>query len=160
MSSLRVFFEMLGFGNVRTLLQTGNVVFNSRIQMSSEIEALLEIEAKKHLDLETNFFVRTRSELSSIVAQNPYPAEATRDPGHLVVQFLKDAVSASAVKSLQAAIAGPEYVRAKGMQLYAVYPAGIGRSKLTTRLIERQLGTRATGRNWNTVLKLAAMTDA
>jgi uncharacterized protein (DUF1697 family) len=58
---------------------------------------------------------------------------------------------------LAAAIQGPETVRAKGRQLYIVYPAGIGRSKLTNALIERHLGTRGTGRNWNTVLKLAAM---
>jgi uncharacterized protein (DUF1697 family) len=48
-------------------------------------------------------------------------------------------------------------VRAVGKQLYAVYPAGIGKSKLTHALIERTLGLRVTGRNWNTMLKLAAL---
>ncbi len=58
--------------------------------------------------------------------------------------------------ALQAAITGPETVRAKGRQAYIVYPNGIGRSRLTSKLIERKLGTRTTGRNWNTVLKLGA----
>ena len=70
---------------------------------------------------------------------------------------MKDAPDAAAVSALQAAIEGPESVRADGRQLYVVYPAGIGRSKLTLKLIEKQLGTRSTGRNWNTVLKIAAM---
>ena len=70
---------------------------------------------------------------------------------------LKAAPSATAVKRLQAAIHGPEVLRAAGSQLYIVYPDGIGRSRLTGVLIERTLGTRATARNWNTVLKLAAI---
>ena len=71
--------------------------------------------------------------------------------------FLKDAPDAKDVAALQAAITGPEIVRARGRQAYIVYPAGIGRSRLTITLIERKLGTRATGRNWNTVLKLGAL---
>jgi uncharacterized protein (DUF1697 family) len=60
------------------------------------------------------------------------------------------------VEELQAAIRGPEMVRSVGRQLYVAYPEGIGRSRLTGSLIERRLGTRGTGRNWNTVVKLAA----
>lgn len=66
---------------------------------------------------------------------------------------LKDAPGAKAVT--QAAITGPELVQARGRELYAVYPAGIGRSRLTSSLMEKTLGTRGTARNWNTVLKLA-----
>ena len=61
------------------------------------------------------------------------------------------------MKALQQAIKGREVVRAKGRFAYIVYPDGIGRSKLTSALIEKMLGTRGTGRNWNTVLKLAAL---
>jgi uncharacterized protein (DUF1697 family) len=73
--------------------------------------------------------------------------------------FLKSAVPAANLKALQAAIRGRETVRAEGKELYAVYPDGVGRSKLTHALIERKLATRATGRNWNTVLKIAALMD-
>ena len=51
-------------------------------------------------------------------------------------------------------------VRAEGRQAYIVYPAGIGRSRLTNSLIERKLGTRGTGRNWNTVVRLGALAKA
>jgi uncharacterized protein (DUF1697 family) len=92
-----------------------------------------------------------------IVARNPSPEKDKHDPGHLVVMFLKTAPPAKKVDALQGAIQGPEIIRAAGKQLYIVYPAGIGRSKLTGALIEKTLGSRGTGRNWNTVLKLAAL---
>jgi len=121
------------------------------------LERLLEAEAEKRLALKTDFFVRTAKEWEGVVAHNPFRKEAMRDPGHLVVMFLKDAPSVTGVKALQKAITGREVVRAAGKHLYIVYPDGIGRSRLTNALIDKQLGTRGTGRNWNTVLKLAAL---
>lgn len=70
---------------------------------------------------------------------------------------VKTAPNPAAVEALRAAIVGPEQVAAAGRHLYVTYPNGIGRSKLTPTLIETRLGKLpATGRNWNTVLKLAA----
>jgi uncharacterized protein (DUF1697 family) len=84
-------------------------------------------------------------------------AEAEHDPAHLLLLILKRAPDAGRVGGLQAAMIGPGVVRAHGREMYVVYPDGIGCSKLTNGLIERKLGTRATARNWNTVLKLAAL---
>ncbi|HYL21229.1 MAG TPA: DUF1697 domain-containing protein [Gemmatimonadales bacterium] len=158
MAELRELVTRLGFRDVRSLLQTGNLVFQSDGRAAAELERLLEIEAKKRLRLETAFFVRTGQEWRGVIARNPFPKEAERDPAHLVVMFLKDAVIAGKVKALQAGVTGPEVVRAAGKQLYIVYPEGIGRSRLTNAIIEKKLGTSGTGRNWNTVLKLAALT--
>jgi len=121
------------------------------------LERSLEAEARKRLALQADFFVRTAREWKTIVANNPFPEEAQCDPSHLVVLFLKDAPDASNVKALQAAITGPEVVRADGKQAYVYYPAGIGRSRLTNVLIEKKLGSRATGRNWNTILKVGSL---
>jgi uncharacterized protein (DUF1697 family) len=105
--------------------------------------------------LRTEFFVRTAAEWQTVIARNPFTDEATNDPVHLLVMVHKDAIAAAKVAALRAAITGPERVEAAGRQTYIVYPAGIGRSKLTTSRIEGTLGSRGTGRNWNTVLKLA-----
>lgn len=156
MGDLCDFMAALGFHNVRSVLQTGNLVFRSDGDTGADLERLLETEAKTRLDLDTDFFVRSSEEWDAIIAQNPFPDEAERDPSHLIVMALKDAPGATAVSALQVAIEGPENVRAEGRQLYIVYPAGIGRSRLTIKLIEDKLGTRGTGRNWNTVLKIAA----
>jgi len=159
MADLRQLLTHLGFTDARSLLQSGNLVFRTTGQTGVRLERLLEVEAAKRLELETRFFVRNAAEWKTIVARNPFREEATRDPSHLVVMFLKDAPAAKNVETLRAAIAGPELVRAEGRQAYLVYPDGIGRSRLTTALIERKLGTSGTGRNWNTVLKLAGLAE-
>ena len=88
-----------------------------------------------------------------------FPKEAKLDPGHTVLMCLRDAPPAAAVKALQAAIKGREVVKAKGRHAYFLYPDGIGNSKLTIKVIEKKLGTTGTARNWNTVLKLGALTE-
>jgi len=160
MSDLRGMATQLGFLDVRTLLQSGNLVFRSATTSGAELERLLEVEAEKRLGLKADFLVRTAGEWDEIVARNPFRAEAEHDPAHLVVMLLKDSPDSKSVELLQAAINGPEIIRADGKQLYIVYPDGIGRSRLTHTLIEKKLGMRGTARNWNTVLKLANLTES
>ena len=80
---------------------------------------------------------------------------AEGDPSHLLVMFLKKEPDRDSVTALQKSIKGREIVKAKGRHAYIVYPDGVGRSRLTNTVIEKALGTSSTGRNWNTVLKLA-----
>ncbi len=160
MADLRDLLTQLGFVDPRSLLQSGNLLFRSGARSGAQLERLLEKEAASRLALETDFFVRTAAEWQSVIAHNPFRKEAERDPARLVVIFLKDAPSAKAVKALQVAITGTEVVRAAGRHAYIVYPNGTGRSRLTNALIEKHLGTRGTGRNWNTVLKLGALVQA
>jgi uncharacterized protein (DUF1697 family) len=110
--------------------------------------------------IETDFFVRTVRELDAILAANPFPREAATDPSHLVVTFLKKAPTRVQVASLQQAIVGREVIKAYGKQVYIVYPDGIGRSRLTATIIEKHLGSAATGRNWNTMRRLAQLAKA
>jgi uncharacterized protein (DUF1697 family) len=159
MSALQSLFTNLGFPGTQSLLQSGNLIFESARRTCAELERLFEVETEKHLKVRADYLVRTSAEWKEIVAHNPFPGEAKDDPSHLVVMFLKKAPKAKDVEALQAAIRGPEMVRAEGRQAYIVYPAGIGRSKLTTALIESKLGCRGTGRNWNTVLKLLDLTQ-
>jgi uncharacterized protein (DUF1697 family) len=157
MPDLRDLLTALGFADARSLLQSGNLVFRGDKRTTAALERVLEAEAAKCLDLQTDVMVRTAAEWDRVIAHNPFPAEAERDPGHLVVMLLKQEPGRKDVEALRSAITGPEIVRADGRQLYIVYPAGIGRSRLTNALIEKKLGTRGTGRNWNTVLKLGAL---
>jgi len=160
MAQLRDLLPRVGFVDARSLLQSGNLVFRGEARTGGHLERMLETEAAQRLGLETDFFVRTATEWKAVVSRNPFPREAERDPAHLVVMFLKEPPKAKDVAALRAAITGPEIVRTAGMHAYIVYPNGIGRSRLTHALIERTLGTRGTGRNWNTVLKLAALAHA
>jgi uncharacterized protein (DUF1697 family) len=156
MADLRDLVAQLGFNDPRTLLNSGNLVFRAAARQTKHLERLLEIEANKRLGLSTEFFVRNADEWEAIIAGNPFPDEAKRDPGHLVVHCLKEPPPAANVRALRSAIIGRETIQAGHRHLYMVYPDGIGRSKLTNAFIERKLGAAGTGRNWNTVLKLAA----
>jgi uncharacterized protein (DUF1697 family) len=148
----------IGLKDVRSLLQSGNVVFRDG-RSSRQLESLLESAAKQRLGVETDFFVRTSSDWKAVIDANPFPEEAERDPSHLLVTFLKKEPSPDSVKVLQKVIKGREYLRVKGRHAYIVYPDGVGRSRLTSTLIEKSLNTRGTGRNWNTVLKLDAIAE-
>ncbi len=159
MADLRELMTGMGFKDPQSLLQSGNLVFRSRAQSTGKLEQLLEAETKKRLSFETHFFVRTAQEWQSVIARNPFPGEAERNPGHLVVMFFKNAPDAGAVRALQGIITGSEVIRPEGRQGYIIYPDGQGRSRLTNALIESKLGTRGTARNWNTVLKLSTLTS-
>jgi uncharacterized protein (DUF1697 family) len=159
MSDLRDLATELGFGGARSILQSGNLIFRCDARMSVDLERLLEMEAEKRLGLRADFLIRSAREWKEVVARNPFRKEAERDPSHLVVMFLKSAAEAKSVKAVQATITGPEIIRADGRQVYIVYPAGIGKSRLTNVLLEKRLGIRGTARDWNTVLKIAAFAE-
>lgn len=154
MADLREAIGALGFADVTTLLQSGNVVFGGGSGPTAAMERRLEAAAHRTLGLATEFFIRSGAEWRDIISGNPFPAAARDDPAHLVVLLIKRSTGAAQVKRLQAAITGPERVRGSGRHVYMIYPAGIGTSKVTNALIERHLGASVTGRNWNTVQKL------
>jgi len=149
--------ESLGLREPRGLLASGNLLFTSARTDARSLETKFETAASKQFGLQTTFFVRSAADWRSVVESNPFPDEAKRDPAHLLMLALADEPTAEAALALTKAISGRERVRVEGRTAYAVYPDGIGESKLTAALIERKLGTRCTGRNWNTVLKIGAL---
>ena len=155
MSDLRKFVAELGFGDVRSVLQSGNLVFEETQNSGPALERLLEAEAARRLSLHTEFLLRTAQEWAQLVRRNPFLDAARLDPARLVVMLLKRAPDADGVLALKQSVTGPEIIEVLGRELYIVYPDGIGRSALPHRVVEAKLATRGTGRNWNTVLRLA-----
>ena len=157
MAALRGLCEKLGFDNPQTLLQSGNLVFQCADLDGEALEQQLEREIEKRLKVQCSVIVRTPKEWDRLVSRNPFAAEAAKDPARLIAYCLKTPAVRGAADALQAAIAGPERVEVDGRHAYLWYPIGIGTSKVTPNLVEKKLGTIATGRNWNTVQKLAAL---
>ena len=147
MADLRALATDLGFDDAKTILNSGNLVFRSALA-SKTLESRLEDAAASELGLDTEFFVRTGAEFTKIVSGNPFKAFAKKDPGHLMVHFCKTAAG----KTLKITGQNREEVKAKGREIYVTYPDSIGTSKL-------KLGAVTTARNWNTVLKLAALAE-
>lgn len=161
MADLRALLADMGFKAPRTLLQSGNAVFDVAGRPSAaSLEKKLEIQAKERFGHPIDFMLRSADEWRELIRRNPFPREAAEDPAHTLVMVLKTAPAAAALEALQAEYQGPESMHLDDRQLYLLYPEGIGRSRLTNVRLERALGCSGTARNWNTVLKLAGCLDA
>ncbi|MCI4331063.1 MAG: DUF1697 domain-containing protein [Thermoplasmata archaeon] len=160
MAAVRTMVTELGFSNAQTLLASGNIVFEGARESTDRVEKKLEEALDRRFAIATEVFVRTSIEWAEIVTRNPFGREARNDPGHLLMLALKGEPDDSAWARLSDAISGPELARGWGRHGYIVYPRGVGTSRLTSSIIETRLGTRATARNWNTVLKLATLSSS
>jgi uncharacterized protein (DUF1697 family) len=160
MADLRATLEASGARNVRTLLQSGNAVFESAARTAGAAATTVAAALQRAHGLDTPVFVRGVAAWRALVDGNPFAAAARTDPAHLVAMPLDGTPTAAALAALEAAIPGREQVRLVGSDLYLHYPDGIGTSKLTSALLERKLGATGTGRNWNTVLKILALMEA
>ncbi|HXK18279.1 MAG TPA: DUF1697 domain-containing protein [Polyangiaceae bacterium] len=160
MADLKAVAEGAGLSNARTLLQSGNLVFEAKAKTPGALEKLLEAALAKELGLKTPVVVRSAPEWQAALDENPFPKQAKSDPSHLLVMPLKAKPDRSAVAELVKVIPGREQLKLGGQQLYLVYPDGIGESKLTAALIEKKLGVSGTARNWNTAQKIAAVLGA
>jgi uncharacterized protein (DUF1697 family) len=147
----------LGFDDAKTLLASGNLVLWGKGASDAEMEKRLEDGLEKRMGLRTDFFVRTPAELKAIIDANPYPDEARSHPNHLLVHFMKASLPDGDEATLRAAITGPETFKVGTRELYIDYPDGIGRSMLDRDWAKTKRAPLGTTRNWNTVLKLAAM---
>ena len=156
MAELRSLFSSLGFQNVETYIQSGNVVFRSPTADANEVAARVEREIAGAFGVEPAVLVRTRQELEAIAEGNPYLSRDA-DLSKLHVVFLDRAPAASAAFELDPERSPADEFTLQGRELYLRLPNGAGRSKLTLDYFERTLGVRATARNWNTLLKVLAL---
>jgi uncharacterized protein (DUF1697 family) len=157
MPALRELLEGHGYDDVRTYLQSGNVVLRST-SPPARLAAELERQIAAGLGVETQVFVRTRAELAKVVERDPL-GDVADDPKRYQVSFLAAKPAAKVVRALAAEDVEPERVVVIGRELYAWHPGGVGRSPLAKLITEMRLGVAATARNWTTVTALLALAD-
>lgn len=144
MEDLRALCTSLGLRDVRTYIQSGNVVFRGAVTPVD-----LEAAIADKLGVRTTAIFRTAAELRAIVDHNPFPG---LEPTKLVVDFLNAEPASTGLPPTD-----PERLHLRGRDLYIHFPLGQGRSKLPLARIEKALGVTGTCRNWNTVHKLLEM---
>ena len=147
MTDLRRLLADAGYEDVRTHLQSGNVVLSSPLP-PRKLEVKLEQQLAAGFGLEIPVLVRTRAELAKIVAFDPLGKVATNRSRYLV-SFLSKRLSPKVARELEAA-----GVIVRGRELYAWHPDGVQRSPLGKLLDDEKLGVVSTARNWNTVTRL------
>ena len=157
MPALRELLTGAGFEDVRTYVQSGNVVLETRRKPAGVAKACEELIAAE-LGLDIGVVVRTRDELAEVVRRNPL-GDVADNPKRYQVSFLDGEPDPKAIEKLSATAAGGERVEAIGREIYAWHPDGIARSKMWAALAGKGLGVKATARNWTTVTALLEMAE-
>jgi uncharacterized protein (DUF1697 family) len=149
MTELKALCEACSFSDVKTYIQSGNVVFKTRLS-EAKARATLEKALAKKLGAPASAQLRSADQLETLLAQNPFKKEP---PSRVLILFMDEAPPAKAVK----AVVSPdgEQLHLAGQDLFVYYPNGSGRSKL-----KLPFAKNCTARNVNTVSKLAAMARA
>ena len=155
MPALAAAYESLGFSNVRTYIQSGNVVFESTLDEPEKVEDLIEAKIAQEFGFTTPVMVRTSDQMRQVVAGNPYPESYNEK---VAVAFLSGIPASVGLDRIVSVKAPEEQLAVVGTEIYLYYPNGQGRSKMTNALMERHLKVVATVRNWRTVNTLLVMT--
>ncbi len=156
MANLKQVHESMGHCNVATLLQSGNIVFESSETDRQKLIQDIVKEYENGLGIHTDVIVRSGAELGEIVRECPFPLSPNREPRFLHVVLLSGLPRSDAVRNLLM-YDGPEEKHISEDAMYVYYTEGSGRSKFTVPFIEKTLAVRATSRNWNTVTKIVEL---
>ena len=156
MADLRALLTDLGFDDVRTLLQSGNATFSVDGTDAAALEKLLEAELAEKLSLTTRVMVRTGEQLRAVLAAHPFQEKADNG-SKMVALFLSADPAPEVAAEHDPRVLDPENIAVGDRVVYQWCPAGISDSPLVGPWLERKWRVAATGRNWNTVGKLAAL---
>jgi uncharacterized protein (DUF1697 family) len=158
MPALRAALEKDGFDDVRSYLQSGNLVLASSANADAVARKVQRVIAKE-FGLEIPVVTRTRAQLAEVVERNPL-AKVAKSPKRYQVSFLDAKPSRAVVRRIEEAADPKERVEVEGREIYAWHPDTIARSKLWALLAGQDLGVTATARNWTTVTKLLELAES
>jgi uncharacterized protein (DUF1697 family) len=154
MDQLRESFEALGFSQVRTYIQSGNVIFQTARTSPTDLSKRIEERIGADFGFSVAVILRTSGEMGKTIQDNPFLTKPGIDSSKLHVTFLSQLPVPTTLKKLDTWRAEPDEFRYFGKEIYLHCPNGYGRTKLSNNAFERVLSVSATTRNWNTVNKL------
>jgi uncharacterized protein (DUF1697 family) len=153
MKQLTEIFTGARCGNVRTYIQSGNVVFTASPKVAKGLPARVAKSIEERFGFSVPIVLRTREELAKAARDNPF-LKAGLPQQALHVYFLADVPGADAIQALDPQRSAPDAFHVSGREIYLHLPNGMGNTKLTNAYFDSRLKTVCTARNWNTVLKL------
>lgn len=159
MDRLRAVFEDMGFADVKTYVQSGNVIFVTD-ESAANLAVIIERKILDEFGFEVPVLTKSANEFKEIVKRNPFLKDRAIDGSKLHVTFLSDDPPRNALELLQPLAVGPEQARIVGRAVYLYCPNGYGNTRLNNTAIEKKLSCRATTRNWATTNKLLEMVNA
>jgi uncharacterized protein (DUF1697 family) len=159
MEKLRNALMMLGFEDVKTYIQSGNVVFKAPSRELENLSTRIEETVLREFGFPVPVIVRTAEELGEVLKENQFCREKGVDASKLYVTFLSRLPERTAVKMLDAIPVAPDRFCCSGREIYLHCPNGLGGTKLSFDAFEKVLSVGATTRNWNTVTRLYEMSS-
>lgn len=158
MKGLVELFGAAGCTDVRTYIQSGNVVFRASAQVLEGLPSAIPRAIEERFELDVPVVLRSAVELAAVLRSNPF-AKAGAGEEHLHVVFLREQPSAARVKALDPARSPGDELRVRGREVYPWLPTGVARTKLTVPWLDAEFATTATQRNWRTVRALVALAN-
>jgi uncharacterized protein (DUF1697 family) len=155
MKDLACMFGDAGCTDVRTYIQSGNVIFDAPAGAPGIADAITAAIVKR-FGFRIPIILRTSRQLLKTIGANPFLAAGAEEKT-LYVYFLAHQPTAGAIDSLDPGRSAPDAFHVRGQEIYLHLPNGMARTKLTNAYFDSKLSTICTARNWATVLKLAAM---
>jgi len=154
MEDLRNQLEKLDYTNIKTYIQSGNIVFDCKNMDTKTIETQIKTLIKEHFGYDVPTLVRLGTEINDIISNNPY-----QDVNHksLYVTLLDSIPFKENIDLLESYNYDGEEYKILGKNIYFYVPKGYGKAKMDNNFFEKKLKTSATTRNWNTINKLAEM---
>ena len=159
MDDLRALYESLGFEDVQTYINSGNVLFKTAGRDLVRLRQRIEDAIESAYGFRADVILRTPADLRAVVAGNPFAARPGLDASKLAIHFLAADPANETRQRVLAIDAAPEELHLHGRELYIYYLNGMARPKLSLPLVEKTLRTSGTSRNWNTVRKLLEMVE-
>ena len=154
MADLRAHLQELHFQNIRTYVQSGNVIFESMESSPVGVAAMVEKKIQEKYGFDVVALVKMRQELVQVLENNPFLKDRQEDTSRLYVTFLAEHPSRECLKKLEEINYSPEEFILDGKDIYFFSPLGYGKAKMNNNFFEQKLKVAATTRNWNTINKL------
>ncbi len=159
MDDLRALYESLGFKNVQTYINSGNVLFTTTGRDLVRLRKRIEDAIEGARGFRADVILRSTSDLREAIARNQFAARPGLDGSRLAIHFLSADPDADARKQVLAMPAAPEELHIGTRELYIYYPNGMARPTLSLAQVEKALRTLGTSRNWNTSRKLLELAE-
>ena len=157
MDQLRTSLEALGFEQVKTYIQSGNVVLKSATISPAALSRKIEKQIVGQFGFAVSVISRTADEINKTIANNPFLNDSSINPEKLHVAFLSEAPAPLALKKLSELTLEPDQSRGLGKEVYFYFPNGVSGSSLWKHPLDRVPSVEATTRNWKTVNTLHQM---
>lgn len=157
MDALKKALENIGFQNVQTYIQTGNVFVDTDEDNASSVGFKIKQEIFKAFGYEVPTVVIGKSDLEACFKNNQFLKENEVDTKKLYVAFISKELAAGSMNDLKMSQVKPDDAQIDGPRIFIKYAVGAGKTKFDQKYIEKKLNVTATIRNWNTVTKLLEM---